>query len=144
MNVKIVSYKSVEYYQALALRDLVLRAPLGLIFSTEDIQSEENYFHFVIEMEDKIIATAQFLCVDEKTYKMRQVAVLPEFQGTGYGSKLVAFIEEWAVEKSIDKIILHARESACPFYFKRNYHKVGAEFIEVGIPHYFMEKRISS
>jgi len=144
MITKLVPYKSTEYYQALALRDLVLRAPLGLFFSTEDIQSEENYFHFVIEMEDKIIATAQFLCVDEKTYKMRQVAVLPEFQGTGYGSKLVAFIEEWAEEKSIDKIILHARESACPFYLKRNYHKVGAEFIEVGIPHYFMEKRISS
>ena len=144
MITKLVPYKSTEYFQALALRDLVLRAPLGLFFSTEDIQSEENYFHFVIEMEDKIIATAQFLCVDEKTYKMRQVAVLPEFQGTGYGSKLVAFIEEWAEEKSIDKIILHARESACPFYLKRNYHKVGAEFIEVGIPHYFMEKRISS
>jgi len=144
MNVKIVSYKSVEYYQALALRDLVLRAPLGLIFSTQDLQSEEECIHFVVELDDVIIATAQMVDLANSSFKMRQVAVHPTFQGTGYGSKLVAFIEEWAVKKSIDKIILHARETACHFYLKRNYNKVGAEFIEVGIPHYFMEKRISS
>jgi len=144
MNVKIVSYKSVEYYQALALRDLVLRAPLGLIFSTQDLQSEEECIHFVVELDDVIIATAQMVDLANSSFKMRQVAVHPTFRGTGYGSKLVAFIEEWAVKKSIDKIILHARETACHFYLKRNYNKVGAEFIEVGIPHYFMEKRISS
>jgi len=144
MNVKIVSYKSVEYYQALALRDLVLRAPLGLIFSTQDLQSEEECIHFVVELDDVIIATAQMVDLANSSFKMRQVAVHPNFQRTGYGSKLVAFMEEWAVKKSIDKIILHARETACHFYLKRNYNKVGAEFIEVGIPHYFMEKRISS
>jgi len=85
MNVKIVSYKSVEYYQALALRDLVLRAPLGLIFSTQDLQSEEECIHFVVELDDVIIATAQMVDLANSSFKMRQVAVHPNFQGLGYG-----------------------------------------------------------
>lgn len=144
MNVKIVSYKSVEYYQALALRDLVLRAPLGLIFSTQDLQSEEECIHFVVELDDVIIATAQMVDLTNSSFKMRQVAVHPNFQGLGYGNEMVAFIENWAASNAVERIILHARETACDFYLRRDYSILGEKFMEVGIPHYFMEKRISS
>ncbi len=41
MEVRIVEFQSIDYYQALALRDRVLRAPLGLFFSGEDIRAEQ-------------------------------------------------------------------------------------------------------
>ncbi len=144
MKFQIVDHGSTEYYQALALRDEVLRAPLGLFFSGEDIRSEKDYLHFISSFEGRVLATAQMLPIEKGIYKMRQVAVDFEFQSQGLGSKLIEFIENWAVNNSIDKIVLHARETAVEFYEKRCYEIIGDVFTEVGIPHFFMEKHISS
>lgn len=144
MKLQIVDHGSSKYFQALALRDKVLRAPLGLFFSEEDILSEKNYLHFVLVSEDRVLATAQMLFIEKGIYKMRQVAVDFDYQSQGLGTKLVHFIEDWAKDNSIEKIVLHARETAVMFYEKRRYQIIGDVFSEVGIPHFFMEKYISS
>jgi predicted GNAT family N-acyltransferase len=144
MKLKIAKFKSSQYYQALALRDKVLRAPLGLFFSGEDILAEHHYTHFIILQEDQVVATAQMVNTGNGAYKMRQVAVDFEFQSLGLGTQLVDFIENWARESGVLLITLHARETAVPFYEKRNYSKKGDSFMEVGIPHFLMEKPISS
>lgn len=144
MKFEIVDHGSNGFYQALALRDEVLRAPLGLFFSGEDILAEKEYHHFILSVEGRVLATAQMLPIQKSIYKMRQVAVDFEFQSQGLGSKLIEFIENWSVNNSIDKIVLHARETAIEFYKKRRYEIIGDVFTEVGIPHFFMEKHISS
>jgi predicted GNAT family N-acyltransferase len=40
-------------------------------------------------------------------------------------------------------MVLHARETAVPFYLKLGYEVVGGQFEEVGIPHFKMEKKLS-
>lgn len=144
MEIKIAKFQSSQYYQALALRDKVLRAPLGLFFSGEDILAEQAYTHFIMLQEDQVVATAQMVNTGNGTGKMRQVAVDFEFQSKGLGGKLVNFIENWARESGLNGITLHARETAVAFYEKRNYSKKGESFMEVEIPHFFMEKHISS
>ena len=144
MEIKIVKFQSSQYYQALALRDKVLRAPLGLFFLGEDILAEQAYTHFIMLQEDQVVATAQMVNTGNGTGKMRQVAVDFAFQSNGLGGKLVNFIENWARESGLNGITLHARETAVAFYEKRNYSKKGESFMEVGIPHFFMEKHISS
>jgi predicted GNAT family N-acyltransferase len=74
--------------------------------------------------------------------KMRQVAVNAERQGEGKGRQIVEFAENWAREQGFQRIILHARESAVPFYLAMNYVVSGEPFEEVGIPHRFMSKSI--
>ena len=144
MEIQIAKFQSSQYYQALALRDKVLRAPLGLFFSGEDILAEQAYTHFIMLQEDQVVATAQMVNTGNGTGKMRQVAVDFDFQSKGLGGKLVDFIENWARESGLNGITLHARETAVAFYEKRNYSKKGESFMEVGIPHFFMEKHISS
>ena len=144
MEVRIVEFQSIDYYQALALRDRVLRAPLGLFFSGEDIRAEQAYTHFALLHEDRVLATAQLVSSENGVYKMRQVAVDFEFQSKGLGKKLVDFIEKWSRESGVHQITLHARETAVAFYEKRNYSLKGESFMEVGIPHFYMEKQISS
>jgi predicted GNAT family N-acyltransferase len=70
---------------------------------------------------------------------MRQVAVASSYQRVGIGSQLTDFSHKYAIDKGYNKICCHARKVAVPFYERMKYQAVGAEFIEVGIPHLYME-----
>lgn len=143
MEVRIFEFQSIDYYQALALRDRVLRAPLGLFFSGEDIRAEQAYTHFGLFKESFLLATAQWVLIEKGVYKMKQVAVNIESQSLGLGSELVRYMESWVVAQGGNLAILHARTTAITFYLKLNYQLEGAEFFEVGIPHFRMIKRLS-
>ena len=71
---------------------------------------------------------------------MRQLAVAAELQGQGIGTALVEFAEALAREIGYRRMILHARETAVPFYEKQGYSIIGEGFEEVTIPHWAMEK----
>lgn len=144
MNIQLVEVGSSNYYQALGLRDLVLRKPLGLMFSMSDLGTERHFKHFVCLSKDRVIATSQLVDLGEGRLKMRQVAVHPKFQGQHIGSELVHYQEVWATTNGFDQIELNARESAVQFYQKLHYQVEGDVFMEVGIPHRFMIKRFSS
>ena len=73
---------------------------------------------------------------------MRQVAVAENRQKQGIGQRLVAYSETWAQRNAFEKMTLHARETAVPFYLKLGYTTVGERFFEVGIPHFKMEKSL--
>jgi predicted GNAT family N-acyltransferase len=61
-------------------------------------------------------------------------------QGQGIGSQLVLFTDNYAKEKGYKLIHCNARKTAVPFYLKQGYKILGDEFLEVNIPHYYMEK----
>jgi predicted GNAT family N-acyltransferase len=143
MEVRIIEFQSIDYYQALALRDRVLRAPLGLFFSGEDIHAEHHYTHFGLFKESLLLASAQLVSSENGVYKMRQVAVNPESQNQGLGSELVYHLEQWVLAQNGNQVVLHARTTAVPFYLKLNYQCEGSEFLEVGIPHFRMYKKLS-
>jgi predicted GNAT family N-acyltransferase len=53
---------------------------------------------------------------------------------------MVAFSEEVSKKMGYSKMILHARKVVVLFYQKQGYRTLGEEFLEVGIPHFKMEK----
>jgi ribosomal protein S18 acetylase RimI-like enzyme len=73
---------------------------------------------------------------------MRQVAVAPGMQGQGIGRKLVEYAEEFARDGGFDLMLLHARETAVPFYEKLGYRRLGQRFEEVTLPHWAMVKEL--
>ena len=75
--------------------------------------------------------------------KMRQVAVRADLQGRGVGRSLVEASEAYALSHGFERIVLHARTSAVPFYLALGYETEGDEFEEVGIPHLFMFKNLT-
>jgi predicted GNAT family N-acyltransferase len=73
---------------------------------------------------------------------MRQVAVDAAIQGRGIGKRMVVYSESFSKELRFAEMILHARETAVPFYESLSYVKVGEGFTEVTIPHWSMEKTL--
>jgi len=143
VNIKLVAHNSIEYWQAVHLRHLVLREPLALKFSREELMAENDQIHFVAFLsQNQILACLSLKALSPTEIKMRQVAVHFEQQGKGLGASLVNFSEQYAAKKGFVKMTLHAREVACAFYEKLGYLRVGEPFLEVGIEHFKMEKKL--
>ena len=141
MNIEIVPFQSKDYYQSLAVRHKVLRQPLGLHFDTKPLEVEFSDVHLVAKQGAQVVGTMIMSMADEGA-KMRQVAVLPEYQSLGIGTKMVAKFESEVQMRGVNRVVLHARENAIEFYTKLGYSVVGEWFQEVGIPHKKMIKSL--
>lgn len=133
------------YMDTIALRDEVLRAPLGLVFSADDLGAEAADFHLAaFDADDSLIACMVLTPESDTTVRMRQVAVRPELQRSGIGSEFVEYSERFASECGFSQMTLHARDTAVPFYERLGYERYGEEFEEVTIPHWKMHKSLRS
>jgi len=141
---QIIKYRSPEYEEMLTLRTKILREPLGLVFSEEDLIKDENDFLLVIRSPENqcIVACCVLTPLIGRVVKLRQMAVDNTIQKSGLGTAMLAFAEYVATQEGFEKVTLHARKVAMGFYEKYDYKIVGEEFTEVGIPHYEMEKNI--
>ena len=140
IDIQIVDYNSDLQKEAIELRTKVLREPLGLVYTSEQLADEENEVHIVALKNEKVVGVLLLKKIDNTILKMRQVAVDTHLQQKGIGKKLVIFAEEYAIKNRYKEIELHARDEAKDFYQALNYKIVGNSFIEVGILHYKMEK----
>jgi predicted GNAT family N-acyltransferase len=138
-----VEHGGKDYAKTVELRDEVLRKPLGLIFSADDLKAENDSFHLSLWEKEQVVACLILKQIDKKTMKMRQVAVRFDRQNEGLGKKLVHYAEFFAKALGCEKIVLHARETAVKFYLKMNGYVLSEDsFEEVGIPHFKMEKTL--
>jgi predicted GNAT family N-acyltransferase len=125
------------------LRLRVLREPLGLGFTEEQLTAEAADLHLAAFAGTKLVGCMVLSPVTGVEWKMRQVAVELALQGHSIGSRLVAFAEQVAVEHGCEEMTLHARATAVSFYLRLGYHVIGAPFEEVTLPHVSMMKRIA-
>jgi len=138
----IIRYQSPEYRSMCALRDEVLRKPIGLRLTETEIQRDANDF-LLAGMENGEVKACCILTVkDSDTVQLRQMAVSPACQQKGLGKALLLFAEKAAKENHYSVICMHARKTALGFYAKSGYAVRGEEFTEVGIPHFEMVKKI--
>ena len=143
MNILQVEFATPEYDETIALRYKILREPLGLEFTEEQLAAEYTDFHFAAYSDAWILRGCLVLTPkNDKVLKMRQVAVSIESQSKGIGTLLVQMSEVFAHAKGYETMELNARDTAIPFYEKLNYKKVGEEFVEINIPHYKMVKSL--
>ncbi|MBP6183536.1 MAG: GNAT family N-acetyltransferase [Saprospiraceae bacterium] len=139
----IYPFASPNYDESIALRQDVLRKPLGLEFSIEQLESEWNQIHLgYFNPQDQLLACLVLQRIDADNLKMRQVAVYPQHQGQGLGRLLVEYSEGLARSGGYKLLSLHAREGAVPFYLALNYKITSKIFEEVGIGHFRMEKSV--
>lgn len=140
MPLKIIEHNSEDYKKMVELRDTILRKPLGLSFSEEELAAEKNDILIGCFEEEKIEACCLLTAVEPGVARLRQMAVLSGFQGKGIGRAMMLFAENVARDRGFEKIMMHARENAIGFYKKLHYREVGEPFLELGIPHLKMEK----
>lgn len=143
MQILEIQFGTPEFDEAVRLRYEVLRKPLGLEYTAEQLATEFDNIHLAaFDVTGRLIGYLNLTPVDLEEVKMRQVAVHPDAQGAGVGKALVLASEAVAKRAGFKKISLHARETAVPFYQKLDYSLVGERFEEVTIPHFYMEKKL--
>lgn len=140
MALKIIDHGSFEYQQMVNLRLEILRKPLGLSFTPEELESEKEEILIGAFEEEKMLGCCMLIRADAQTVRLRQMAVLNNLQGKGIGRALMQFAENLARDRGYNRITMHARASATGFYEKLGYEIKGERFDEVTIPHYIMEK----
>ncbi|MBS1705557.1 MAG: GNAT family N-acetyltransferase [Armatimonadetes bacterium] len=124
------------------LRRKILRQPLGLEFTPDELQSESDQTMVLLEDGGIVVAVAMVAPLDGSWAKIRQVAVDPSRQGSGLGRAVMAASEEYCVKLERREVVLHARETVVPFYLRIGYEPEGDRFVEVGIPHRRMVKHL--
>ncbi len=129
-----------EYEAVFALREEILRKPLGLSLHDEDLGNEVNEYILVAEDNNVIVACLILTPHNEEMVQLRQMAVAEHKQGKNIGRQLVGYAEQFAWGKGYQQIILHARMVAKGFYEKLGYTQQGGIFTEVNIPHVEMVK----
>ena len=142
MALKIIDHGSPEYQQMVKLRDAVLRKPLGLIFTPEDLETEKDNILIAAFEEERMLGCCMLVEERPDVVRLRQMAVLNVLQGKGVGRALMNFAENIARDRGYKIVKMHARNNSIGFYEKVGYRKKGDEFIEVTIPHYVMEKQL--
>ncbi len=136
---------SEQYWQAVVLRQRVLREPLGLTLTVEECLREgAPQQHFGCwELGGPLLACVSFVTVSPGVVKMRQVAVDPEYAGQGRGRSMIEFAEMLLkLEGAVVAVQVHARQSVQGFYGKLGYVVSGEPFTEIGLPHVLMHKRL--
>jgi len=150
-----IPHGSPAYERTVALRDAVLRRPLGLAFTREELDAESTSHHLAVLADpadpDASAGEIVLACLvleprpdAPAVVKMRQVAVSPEHQRRGLGTALVVFAEDFARAHGYAEIVLHAREHMAAFYDRLGYERTGPLFIEVTLPHVAMRKRLDA
>ncbi|MBK6997462.1 MAG: GNAT family N-acetyltransferase [Lewinellaceae bacterium] len=121
-----IEFATPEYDEAVALRYEVLRRPLGLEYTPEQLAGEWDNLHFAAyDAASRMIGYLNLTPVNQSEVKMRQVAVAPAQQNKGIGKALVAYSEMVAKQLNFKEITLHARKTAVPFYLRLGYESIG-------------------
>ncbi|MGK2860846.1 MAG: GNAT family N-acetyltransferase [Chitinophagaceae bacterium] len=140
MALKLIDHGSPEYKQMVKLRDTILRKPLGLYFTPEDLEKEKDNLLIGAFEDDQMLGCCMLVEEEPAIVRLRQMAVLNDLQGKGIGRALMNFAENLARDRGYKTIRMNARKNVVGFYEKVGYKVKGDEFIEVTIPHNLMEK----
>jgi predicted GNAT family N-acyltransferase len=104
---------------------------------------EDQSTHFLLYKEGIEIGAGR-LRVTEGVGKIERICILSSYRKGGSGKCLIQGIENFAREKSIDKLKLHAQIQAVSFYERLGYATVSDVFTEANILHVVMVKTLTN
>ncbi|MGG3177923.1 GNAT family N-acetyltransferase [Priestia megaterium] len=99
--------------------------------------------HFLLYKEGIEIGAGRIRVI-EGVGKIERICILSSYRKGGSGKSLIQGIENFAREKSIDKLKLHAQIQAVSFYERLGYATVSNVFTEANILHVVMVKTLSN
>jgi predicted GNAT family N-acyltransferase len=140
VNVKVCENEK-EIQDAFSVRRTVFVDEQNVPEEEEIDQFEEDAVHFVSYQEGAPVAAGRFRVVDGFG-KVERICVLKEARNTGAGKAIMREIEVYAQKKALHKLKLNAQTHAIPFYANLGYEVVSEEFLDAGIPHKTMIKKI--
>ncbi len=142
MALKVIEYGTSEYHQMVNLRDEILRHPLGLKITEEDIRCDRDNVLIGAFDDDEMLGCCMLEKGTGNEILLRQMAVKNDLQGKGIGRALMNFAENIARDLGYGEMTMYARTTVAGFYERLGYRIVGKEFIKLTIPHVVMRKSL--
>src|SRR5262245_65121619 len=130
------------YRRAVALRETILRAPLGLSLTPDELADDARRRHFCATSRGAVVVSVSMKTLDGETVQLRQMAVMADRQLEGIGTRLLACGEGWAQSHGYRTIVLNARVGSDGFYSRLGNRAEGERFVENTVPHIRMTKRL--
>ena len=141
--IKIIEAKTEkEISKCLKIRTKVFVEEQSVPFDKELEDLDKICIHSLVLINHTAVATGRLIPLDNKNGKIGRMAVLTEYRKMGIGGLILNFLEKKALEKNITHIILEAQEYVKKFYSNHGYSERGGVFLEVGIPHIKMIKKL--
>jgi predicted GNAT family N-acyltransferase len=131
-----------EVSAALALRSRVFCGEQGVSFEADQDGRDPEATHIVAVDEGDVIGTCRLLFRGEVA-RLGRLAVEPDRRGDGIGAAILREADRVAVDAGAESIALHAQTYAQSLYEHAGYREYGPTFVEEGIEHVAMEKRLA-
>jgi predicted GNAT family N-acyltransferase len=131
------------YSQAVGLREAILRRPLGLVVTAEELADDLLRVHFCATSYGAVVGTVSLRPLDGEAIQLKQMAVAEERRRERIGAQLLASAEDWARRHGFRLMVLNARLGAEGFYARYGYLAEGEPFDENTLPHVRMTKTLA-
>ena len=99
--------------------------------------------HLVAVDDERVVGTCRLL-FRGRVARLGRLSVDPDRRGEGIAARLLELADRVAVEQGANSISLHAQTYARRLYLDAGYEERGPEFVEEGIEHVAMGKRIDA
>src|SRR5690625_4176935 len=97
--------------------------------------------HLLGKYENTPVAASRIRFVEDYA-KLERIAVLKDFRGKNFGADMVVAMEEVILTHNCNHAVLNAQVYAEAFYKKLGYTKISDVFMDAGIPHITMDKKL--
>ena len=131
-----------EVDQALALREQVFSVEQGVDLAADRDGLDDLAIQVVAVESGRVIGTCRVL-VDGDIARLGRMAVESRARGRGLGAAILAAAERLARDAGARLMRLHAQRYIEDLYAAAGYTAYGEPFVEEGIPHVAMEKRLA-
>ncbi|HEX6714828.1 MAG TPA: GNAT family N-acetyltransferase [Thermoleophilaceae bacterium] len=133
---------SSEIDEALELRRRVFVDEQRVTIDADRDGRDREAIHVVALEGGRIVGTCR-LVFDDDLARLGRMAVERDARGQGIGGAMLAEAETAARAAGATRIRLHAQTASRSLYERGGFETRGEEFIEEGIPHVTMEKRLA-
>lgn len=142
MEIIKVKYSDNRYKDVLAIRQLILRDPLGMVYSADELERDKIMSYFAYIDGGEVLGTVGLEKLSPQKVQLRQMAVHDKLQGQGVGRKLVQALEIYSKANGFKEVHLDARYPARGFYAKLGYEEYGEIYDKIGLKHIDMKKML--
>jgi predicted GNAT family N-acyltransferase len=98
--------------------------------------------HLVAVEDDRVLGTCRLL-FRGRIARLGRLAVEPDARGRGIAAAILVEADRRALAAGADTLSLHAQTRAISLYLRDGYAEAGSPFVEEGIEHVAMEKRLA-
>ena len=139
ISVQLIGMENPLYQEESELRNKILLRPIGVPDHAWEM-NDAKAWHFAALDGNLLVGCVVLVPLNERSDKAQliQMAVETDRQRQGIGRLLAQTLLQFALERQIAEILVHARADTVEFYSKLGFETYGEAFEEVGIQHRHM------